>query len=162
MCYNNQFFTWIPLRDINTLCSMLYFLLLFDIKCYINITCWLLNIHFDFQSFFNFCKYLSLSKWCCLFVSSRNYLWHILHEWSKHFFWIHLLEPKLCCIAWSKQQEALISIWILIKQSSFISFNEKMAQFSHKMQVSEWRYVNIGINEPWTAINMLSTIPKSV
>ena len=81
---------------------------------------------------------------------------------------IHLSKPNPCCIAWSRQQEALASTWTQTKRRTFfyregvisiLNGGLKLVyKFTFLCVSSTENYVNM---QPWTANNRLSIIWKS-
>ena len=59
----------------------------------------------------------------------QKLLWVKAMQIIKHFLQIHQLKLNICCMIWSRQQEALVSTWTQIKQSSYISI--KMVSSPH-------------------------------
>ena len=90
------------------------------------------------------------------------------------FLQIHLLKLSRCCIAWSKQQETLVSIWIWIKtkfmcfkQDVIFSLNCKSLKLvDHFIYLncntsSTEKDVNVYIDKAQSSVDNLFTIWKS-
>ena len=91
----------------------------------------------------------------------------------KHFLQIHLLKLNLCFITWCQQQEALVSTWNQIKQSSWVLIKivsllkgkslklvDQFIYFSSNISSTESN-INIHIDKALYAINKLLTLCKS-
>ena len=77
------------------------------------------------------------------------------------------LKPNLCCIAWSRQQEALVSTWTKMKVHVFtqdygklLKLVDQFIYLSSNISSTE-SSVNIYIDKAWTAIKRLIPIWKS-
>ena len=92
-------------------------------------------------------------------ISSKNYDRRWLCRWSQ----IRLLKPNPCCIIWSKQQKALASTWMQIKQGSCVLDKKSHLLFKYLGNNISSAESNINIRraKAWNPIDRLLIISKS-
>ena len=88
------------------------------------------------------------------------------------FCQIYLCHLNVCCLAWNRQQDALVSTWTKLKQSSCVfnkisTLNDKPMKFVDQFTYlgsnisSTERDVNVCIRKAFTVIDKLSILWKS-